>query len=116
MKWTTGLEKCRAQALNPATVSSFYDTLNDLMTKYEITKENIYNMDGKGIQLGMGKRVCAMVDRDQKTVYQVEDGDCELVTVIECVSADGTSIQPSVVFKGGCCNLEWGRDNPCNAR
>jgi hypothetical protein len=99
--------------LTPATVLNFYDTLNDLVTQYEITRENIYNMDEKGIQLGMRKRVCAMVDQDQKSVYQVEDGDRELVMVIECVSADGT---PSVVFKGGRRNLEWGRNNPCNAR
>jgi len=62
MKWTMGLEKCHAQPLNPAAVLNFYDTLNDLVMKYEITKENIYNMDEKGIQLGMGKRVHAMVD------------------------------------------------------
>ena len=116
MKWTTGLEKCHAQALSPAAVSNFYDTLNDLVTKYDITKENIYNMDEKGIQLGMGKRVPAMVDQDQKTAYQVEDGDHELVTVIKCISANGTSIQPFVVFKSRCRNLEWGHDNPCSVR
>ena len=73
-------------------------------------------MDEKGIQLGLGARVLALVDRDQKTVYQVEDGDRELVTMIECVAADGTAIRPSVVVKGVRRNLEWGRDNPCDAR
>jgi hypothetical protein len=116
VKWTTGLEHCRAQALNPTAVASFYDNLKSLVDKYEIAEENIYNMDEKGIQLGMGKRVRAIVDRDQKTIHQVEDGNRELVTVIECVCADGTAIRPSVVFKGIRRNLEWGRDNPCNAR
>jgi hypothetical protein len=115
-KWTTGLEKCRAQALNPTAVAGFYDTLEEVLEKYEITEENIYNMDEKGIQLGIGKKVLAMVDRDQKTVQHVEDGNRELVTVIECVCADGTAIPPSVVFQGARRNLEWGRDNPCNAR
>lgn len=57
-----------------------------------------------------------MVDWDQSTVYQVEDGDRELVTIIECVCADGTAIRPSAVFKGQCRNLEWGRNNTCGAR
>ena len=69
-------------------MAGFYNNLKDILDKYDIPEENIYNMDEKGIQLGMGKRVCAMVDRDQKTVHQVEDGNQELVTVIECVCAD----------------------------
>lgn len=115
-KWTTGLEKCRAQSLNPAAVSGFYDVLESLVEEYQITEENMYNMDEKGVQLGIGGRVRALVDRDQKSVNQVEDGDRELVTIIECVCADGTVIRPSAVFKGARRNLEWGRDNPCNAR
>lgn len=116
MKWSTGLEKCRAQSLNEAAVSGFYDLLDELVTQYNVPAENIYNMDEKGIQLGMGKRVRAMVDRDQKCVYQVEDGDRELVTVIECLAADGKAIRPSVVFKAVRRDLEWARNNPCNAR
>ena len=46
----------------------------------------------------------------------MENGNRELVTVIECVCADSTAIQLSVVFQGICRNLEWGRNNPCNAR
>ena len=115
-KWTSNLEKCRAQALNPAAVTGFYDILEEIIDKFDITEENIYNMDEKGVQLGMGGRVCALVDRDQKVVQQVEDGDRELVTMIECVCADGTAIRPSAVFKGIRRNLEWARDNPCNAR
>lgn len=115
-KWTTGLEKCRAQSLNHAAVTDFYKTTQEAIKKYNIPEENIYNMDEKGIQLGVGARVLALVDRDQKTVQQVEDGNRELVTVIECVCADGTAIHPLVVFKGVRRDLEWGRNNPCNAR
>ena len=50
-------------------------------------------MDKKGDQLGIGGHVNALVDQDQKLVNQVEDGDCELVTIIECVCAD--AILPS---------------------
>ncbi len=69
-----------------------------------------------GIQLGLGKHVAALVDRDQKTAYQVEDENRELVTVIETVCADGLALRPSVIFQGVRRNAEWGRNNPCDAR
>lgn len=115
-QWATGMEQCRAQALNPATTSDLYVKANELIEKYEIEAKNLYNMDEKGCQQGVGGKVHVLVDRDQKNVQQVEDGNRELITVIECICADGLAIRPSVVFKGNRRNLEWGNDNPCNAR
>lgn len=60
--------------------------------------------------------MAALVDRDQKTAYQVEDGNRELVTVMECVSADGTALPPSVIYQGIHHNLEWRQNNPCSTR
>jgi hypothetical protein len=90
--------------------------VKELIEEHAIPPENIYNMDEKGIQLGLGKRVLAFFDHDQKDVYNVEDGDRELVTVIETVCADGAALRPSVVFKAQRRDLKWGRINPCNAR
>ncbi|KAF8240461.1 hypothetical protein L208DRAFT_1233069, partial [Tricholoma matsutake] len=100
VKWMIGLEKCCAQSLNHTAVTNFYKTTQDAIKPYDIPEENIYE---KRIQLGIGARVLALVDCDQKTVQQVEEGNQELATVIECVCADGTAICPSVVFKG----LHW---------
>lgn len=66
--------------------------------------------------MGVGRKVAALVDRNQRDVYSVEDGNRELVTVIEAVSADGETLPPSVIFQGLRGDAEWGRDNPCNAR
>jgi len=73
-------------------------------------------MNEKGVQLGVGKRVAAIVDHDQKSVYSVEDSDCELVTIIETVCADGMALKPTVIFHRKHTNLAWGNDNPCGAR
>lgn len=115
-RWTTTLECCRAKALNRTQVTGFFKVLKDVVDEFQILPSNIYNMDEKGVQLGVGKRVLALVDRDQKNIHQIESGDRELVTVIEAVSADGYFLPPSVIFKGKRRNLEWARDNPCNAR
>jgi hypothetical protein len=116
VKWSSTLEKCRAASLNPALVNEYFDLLEDVIKEYGFPAENIYNMDEKGIQLGVGQKVKAFVDRDQKDVYSVEDGNRELVTVIETISADGSCLQPSVIYQGKRRDLEWGRNNPCNAR
>jgi hypothetical protein len=116
VRWTTALERARAQALNPTLVSEFYDGLMELLRDFNIKPENIYNMDEKGIQLGVGRKQKVFVDRDQKDVYAIEDGNRELVTVIECICADGTVLPPSVIFQAIRRELEWARSNPCNAR
>ena len=90
-------------------MADFYEMLGDIMKEYNIPQENVYNMDEKGVQLGVGGRVLALVDWDQKSVKHVEDGNRKLVMIIECVAADGSSIWPSVVFNGVRRNSEWGR-------
>jgi hypothetical protein len=118
VKATMGLEKCRAKALNPTAVRGFYDILEDIVAEFNITPENMWNMDEKGVQLGIGAKVAAIIDHDQATVYSVEDGNCELVTIIEAVCADGTALIPLVIFQGAWLNLEWRRpkNNPSSAR
>jgi Tc5 transposase DNA-binding domain len=116
VKMTVALEKARAKALNRTAVNGFYDMLEKLIEEYNILPGNIYNMDEKGIQLGIGARVAALIDHDQKLAYSIEDGNRELVTIIETVCADGSTIHPSAIFQGVRRNSNWGRNNPCNAR
>ena len=98
MKKTTGLEKACAKALNQFAVNEFFDMLTEVIKEYGILPGNLYNMDKKGIQLGIGVRITAMIDQDQKTVYSIEDNNRELVTVIETICADGSILHPSVIF------------------
>jgi hypothetical protein len=118
IKATTSLEKCRAKALNQTAVEGFYNILEEVVREFDIKPANMWNMDEKGVQLGIGAKVAAIIDRDQAAVYSVEDGNRELVTIIEAVSANGTALIPSVIFQGVRRNLEWGRpeNNPSSAR
>ncbi|GAW09695.1 DDE-domain-containing partial [Lentinula edodes] len=67
LKFTTSLEESRACSLTLAAVSTSYDVLADTVAQYEIPPENIYNMDEKGVQLGIGQRTAVLVDRNQKS-------------------------------------------------
>lgn len=94
----------------------FYNTFEELKTQYNIKAKNTHNMDKKGCQLGVGVRIKALIDVDQKGAQKIADGNCELITIIECVCADGTMIRPNVVFQGKWHNMEWEHVNPCDAR
>lgn len=113
---TVGLESCRAQALNRTTTSEFFEMLQNTITQYDIKPENLYNMDEKGVQMGLGARARVLVDRNQKTVYMKTDGNRELVTLVECVCADGTALDPLAIFKGKRTNPQWAQGNCINAR
>jgi len=118
VKTMTSIEKCCAKALNSTAVEGFYDILEAVVEEFGIKPENTWNMDEKGVQLGIGVKVAAIIDWDQSTVYSIKDGNRELVTIIEAVCADRKALIPSVIFQGVRCNLEWGRPkkNPSQAR
>lgn len=113
---TRGLEGCRAQCLNRTQVTQFYNVLEEVYGRIGATADQVYNMDEKGVQLGVGGRKGVLVDAAQKTAYHIEDGNREMVTCIECVCADGTALQTMHIYKGQGHDLEWGRNNPFGAR
>lgn len=115
-RYTRSLEACRGRALNYDIISRYLSMLADLIERYKIKPHNIWNMDEKGILLGLGKSINVIVDRAQKDVNLLEDGNRELVTLIEAFNANGSAISPAAIFKGQRRNLEWGRINPSNAR
>ena len=74
LRWSVPLESCRAQALNKPTVKDFYQLLDDVIKKYNITPENMYNMDEKGVQMGLGEKVHTLVDRTRRVYIQKMTG------------------------------------------
>ena len=62
MKMTTRLEKARAKALNQHAVNEFFNILTEMITEYNILPENLYNMDEKGLQLGIGAKITAIIN------------------------------------------------------
>jgi hypothetical protein len=107
----SGLDPKRAQAFNETTVTSHFEQLKKALYP-GLKPSNLYNMDEKGCQRGGGRRI-----RNQKfiicngklTQYRVQSANLELITIIECVSADGTHIKPGFIFpqKKSSLEEEW---------
>ncbi|KAG8978572.1 hypothetical protein FRB93_010964 [Tulasnella sp. JGI-2019a] len=91
----------QGKALNRSNIGGFFDLLEGIQAQYNIPPENIFNMDEKGVQLGIGnghQRV--LIDRDQKDVNALTNGNKEMVTVLETVCADGSAdIPPYYIYQ-----------------
>ncbi|KAJ3792319.1 DDE superfamily endonuclease-domain-containing protein, partial [Lentinula aff. detonsa] len=107
----SGLDPKRAQAFNFPTVNRYFEQLRQLLTEHNIPWENIYNMDEKGVQLGGGRKNSGrkyFFSREDTKRYRQHSDDLQLVTVIDCVCADGTApIKPAFVFPGARMHQEW---------
>ena len=78
--------------------------LNEVIEKYHLTADNIYNIDEKGFVIGLGSKVRRIMSREayeQGRVRQtIQDGNHEFITLIACVSALGATVPPTLLYKG----------------
>lgn len=104
------LDPKRASAFNRPVVERHTDLLDGIIKKHDIPPENIYNMDEKGCQRGGGRKSSSrkyFVPRNRRPKYRKRSANLELVTIIECVCADGTPLLPGFVFSGKEFCPEW---------
>ena len=113
---TQALEKCWASNVNLPTVTKFFYLFSSLIDEFDIIPSCLFNMDEKGVQLGTGRRLTAIVDHDQQSVYSIENGSKKMVMVIECICADGLVLCPNVIFQAKVRRTEWNQHNHCGAR
>ncbi|KII87308.1 hypothetical protein PLICRDRAFT_61225, partial [Plicaturopsis crispa FD-325 SS-3] len=106
----TGLDPKRAQAFNRATVDDHFTKLGDVLDREHISWRNVYNMDEKGCQRGGGRKANSikyLVPRNRRPKCKLRSANLKLVTIIECVCADGSSLLPGFIFSGKELLPEW---------
>ena len=67
-------------------------------------------MDEKGCQQGDGQKQSGrkyFVPHSHHPIYRQHSANLELITIIECVCADGTYLLPGFVFAGKEFSPEW---------
>jgi hypothetical protein len=106
----SGLDPKRAQSFNRATINEHFVQLGEVLDKHNIPWSNVYNMDEKGCQRGGGRRMQAIkyfIPRNRRPQYKLRSANLELVTIIECICADGESLKPGFIFPGKEFHPEW---------
>ena len=102
---STGLDPKRANNFNKTIVDDYFEKRQWLNEKYGgIPPEQDWNMDEKGCQFGGGRTnnpTKFIFPANTKDRYRIQSDNLELATVIECVSAAGDSVPPTVILKDG---------------
>ncbi len=105
------LDTKRAQCFNRTAIDQhFKDFAETLVAIGSVKPQNLYNMDEKGAQMGGGRKSSGIkyfFSRTDRARYKKRSEDLELVTIIECVSADGVALTPGFVFNGTTYDMEW---------
>jgi len=64
-------------------------------------------MDENGSVLGQAQKVKVIVRRGRRNPRYTQDENREMVTVVDCISADGRAIPPLYIYKGSSHTMGW---------
>ena len=105
----------KAQAFNLEAVKHWFDLVEELVVKTGINKENIYGMDESGFPSADQGKTRVVGARGTKTQHKQGGADRENTTALVTICADGTSLRPTIVFKGKGFKEAWFQDNVLEA-
>ncbi|CAI6335566.1 unnamed protein product [Periconia digitata] len=101
--WSTGLDRNRHKADSEAKCKLYFKLLHERIEKYGVEPQHIYNMDEKGFLLGITGRSKRVFNRPLYMSRQVrqalQDGSREWISTIACICADGSYVDPSLVYR-----------------
>lgn len=101
--WTTGLDRNRHNADSEAKYKLYYQLLHEKIEKHSVQPRHTYNMDEKGFLLGITGRSKRVFNRPLFNSRQVrqalQDGSREWISTIACICADGSYVDPALVYR-----------------
>lgn len=116
IKATTGIDRNRYQADSEGKYERYFSFWHSKIKEYQIEPEQMYNMDEKGLLMGKTSRTHrvfnrAMWDRGELQAA-IQDGSREWVTILATICADGTAIDPSLIYasKASTIRSSWVKD------
>ena len=91
----------RALCEDSIIISSWFALLRNMMAKYGIQPEDLYNFDETGFMMGQITSFMVVTRSDRRgKAKSVQPGNREWATVIECINSSGWCIPPFVIVKG----------------
>jgi hypothetical protein len=110
-KFYRGLDQQRALASDLVILSYWFDLYKETIAKYNVNLSDIYNIDEKGILIGLihKTKVIVSILEARKSCLKncIQPGNREFVTLIECISTSGRPLSLWVTFKGKQQNTAW---------
>jgi hypothetical protein len=114
--YSRGLDMERKKADSAYKYALYFALIGRKIEQYNLSPEQIYNMDEKGFMLGVTtkrQRIFTRRKYEQGGYKQhVQDGNREWITTIGCICANGTAISPALIYmaKSGYLQESWLQD------
>jgi hypothetical protein len=87
--------------------SPWFEVIGKQLSDPVIVPENVYNMDETGVLLSVLTSLKVLVGTDDLRSYRGAGVKRTLITAIECVSADGRSLFPLIVWPAATHRSTW---------
>ena len=76
----------------------WFELIGKVLQDPAVLPENVYNMDETGVMLSMLGSVKVFMGKDDPRDYRGTNVKRTTVTAIECISADGRSLSPMIIW------------------
>jgi hypothetical protein len=88
-------------------VTQWFDVVERVLRDPAVLAENVYNMDETGVMLSMLGSVKVLLGKNDMRTYRGARVKREVVTAVECVSADGRYLSPMVIWPAATHRSNW---------
>jgi hypothetical protein len=105
------LARERDQGLNPENVKGWYQVIKTHIVDKDIREEDCYSMDESGTTMGNHMREHVVGRKGHKVHHHQGGRDRENVTAIITICADGTTLRPTLIYKGKNIMKHWTDNN-----
>ena len=101
------IESSRLKETSHEAIEDWFNIFEETISEYQISVENMYNMDETGFSVGNIDGAYVVVNKTLQTKLKANPGRQEWTTVLECVSADGNTLSPYIIVKGANMTNAW---------
>ena len=88
-------------------ITHWFEIIGRIVQDSAILRENVYNMDETGVMLSMLGSVKVLISKDDQRDYRGVGVKRTMVTAIECISADGRSLLPLIIWPASTHRSNW---------
>ncbi|KAI8649068.1 HTH CENPB-type domain-containing protein [Fusarium keratoplasticum] len=102
----------RAKCEDPTIIRNWFMLVANIIAKYGIRSEDIYNFDETGFLMGMIASGMVVTGSERRLKPKsVQPGNREWITVIQAINAEGWSIPPFIIGAGQYHLANWYRES-----
>jgi hypothetical protein len=88
-------------------IEHWFEEIGKVLKGSDIVQENVYNMDETGVMLSKLGSVKVLVGRNDSRDYRGARVERQMVTAVECISADGRYLKPMVIWPASTHRANW---------